>query len=53
MSDGTLIDIIAEAIWAMPSAKRIVDWRSLDEKVKNLWREDAKRVLAAIQAATP
>lgn len=47
-----MIDTIAEAIWAMPSAKRVVKWADLDKKTKDLWRADASRVLKAMREPT-
>lgn len=43
------IDQVAEAIWGGPINKRIVDWSSIPEKVKDLWREDAKRAIDAME----
>jgi hypothetical protein len=48
-----IVDVVAEAIWAMPSAKRVVSWESMDERVKDLWREDARRVIDALEKMTP
>ena len=45
---GVLIDGIAEAIWGSPANKRAVFWVDFDEKAKELWRDDARRVLAVL-----
>lgn len=45
--DQSEIDCVAEAIWGSPANKRVVAWASMDERVKELWREDARRAIAA------
>lgn len=49
MTERTLEDRIAEAIWAMPSARRLTSWEQMDEKTKELWREDARRVMEVLR----
>lgn len=47
MTDSTAVDRVAEAIWGNPANRRVVSWASMDEKIKELWREDARRAIAA------
>ena len=47
-----MIDVVAEAIWSSPANKRVVSWTEMDDKTKELWRADARRVLQAMREPT-
>jgi len=49
MSDPD-VERVAEALWGSPANKRAVTWASMDEKTKELWRDDARRAIAAMEA---